>query len=438
MFKIYPFQYYYNRYNTNSTAYIPLSFYSHFSHLLSARQEERYFRYIDLHLNNNNESKRNFSIMWYYTLLLLLGACSSKSILDNYYQPEQVHISFGAKTNDIVATWSTFNDTESIVRYGVSSPDQETSGSSEVFVDGGNMKRRQWIHRATMKDLKFDTHYVYQVGSEDGWSEQFTFKTPPAGEDWPVRIAIYGDMGLNGSKSLPFLRREVAEGRYDLILHVGDFAYDMQEREGRVGDAFMRLLQPLAARVPYMTCPGNHESAYNFSHYSSRFTMPGPNSNLYYSFDVGPIHFVSISTEVYYFTEYGIKLMVEQYEWLKRDLTIANMDVNRRVRPWVIVFGHRPMYCSNSDDVDCSVEYTRTGFLGLFGQYPYCHVPTYIVESTDIYRLYCGHHEYLSGSSCCHFDIDVRGDSHHTTAWWNAMKLLESVRYTFFFLMEPK
>ncbi|CAH0755502.1 unnamed protein product [Diatraea saccharalis] len=275
-----------------------------------------------------------------------------------------------AKTNDIVATWSTFNDTESIVRYGVSSPDQETSGSSEVFVDGGNMKRRQWIHRATMKDLKFDTHYVYQVGSEDGWSEQFTFKTPPAGEDWPVRIAIYGDMGLNGSKSLPFLRREVAEGRYDLILHVGDFAYDMQEREGRVGDAFMRLLQPLAARVPYMTCPGNHESAYNFSHYSSRFTMPGPNSNLYYSFDVGPIHFVSISTEVYYFTEYGIKLMVEQYEWLKRDLTIANMDVNRRVRPWVIVFGHRPMYCSNSDDVDCSVEYTRTGFLGLFALEP--------------------------------------------------------------------
>ncbi|RVE46785.1 hypothetical protein evm_008569 [Chilo suppressalis] len=28
------------------------------------------------------------------------------------------------------------------------------------------------------------------------------------------------------------------------------------------------------------------------------------------------------------------------------------------------------MYCSNSDDIDCSVEYTRTGFLGLFGLEP--------------------------------------------------------------------
>lgn len=36
---------------------------------------------------------------------------------------------------------------------------------------------------------------VYHVGSVFGWSEQFSFKTPPKGEDWVVRAAIYGDMG---------------------------------------------------------------------------------------------------------------------------------------------------------------------------------------------------------------------------------------------------
>ncbi|OWR54257.1 putative purple acid phosphatase [Danaus plexippus plexippus] len=44
----------------------------------------------------------------------------------------------------------------------------------------------------------------------------------------------------------------------------------------------------------------------------------------------------------------------------------------RRARPWLVMFGHRPMYCSNSDDVDCSVEYTRKGlpFLGLYSLEP--------------------------------------------------------------------
>ena len=29
----------------------------------------------------------------------------------------------------------------------------------------------------------------------------------------------------------------------------------------RVGDAYMNQVQSFAAYVPYMTCPGNHESA---------------------------------------------------------------------------------------------------------------------------------------------------------------------------------
>lgn len=45
-----------------------------------------------------------------------------------------------------------------------------------------------------------------------------------------------------------------------MILHVGDFAYDMHERDGKQGDDFMNLVEPIAANVPYMTCQGNHEA----------------------------------------------------------------------------------------------------------------------------------------------------------------------------------
>lgn len=46
---------------------------------------------------------------------------------------------------------------------------------------------------------------------------------------------------------------------YDAIIHVGDFAYDMNSENALVGDQFMRQIESLAAYVPYMVCAGNHE-----------------------------------------------------------------------------------------------------------------------------------------------------------------------------------
>ncbi len=44
--------------------------------------------------------------------------------------------------------------------------------------------------------------------------------------------------------------------------------------------------------------------------------------NMFYSFDVGPIHFVAMSTEFYYFLDFGIKMVEKQYHWIKRDLQV--------------------------------------------------------------------------------------------------------------------
>ncbi|XP_068632288.1 acid phosphatase type 7 isoform X2 [Battus philenor] len=280
-----------------------------------------------------------------------------------YCQPEQVHISFGSKSNDIMVTWSTFNDTgESRVQYGVDEMNQEAEGGSTLFTDGGPEQRQQYIHRVLLKDLKHNTRYVYHAGSTYGWSEEFWFKTPPAGENWVVRAAIFGDMGNKNAHSLSYLQDEAQRGHFDLIIHVGDFAYDMHDDGARVGDQFMRQLQPLAAVVPYMACPGNHEEAYNFSNYRARFSMPGSHESLFYSYDMGPVHFVSISTEPYYFLRYGLKVLENQFRWLHEDLSQANKQENRLLRPWIVLYGHRPMYCSN-EHVLCWNNYlpTRVG-----------------------------------------------------------------------------
>jgi hypothetical protein len=60
----------------------------------------------------------------------------------------------------------------------------------------------------------------------------------------------------------------------------------------------------------------------NFSDYRARFTMPGDAEGLWYSFNMGPVHFISVSTEVYYFLEYGLKLLTNQYSWLEQDLKV--------------------------------------------------------------------------------------------------------------------
>lgn len=70
----------------------------------------------------------------------------------------------------------------------------------------------------------------------------------------------------------------------------------------------------------------------NFSNYRARFSMPHNTESIMYSFNLGPVHFIGFTTEVYYFMNYGIKTLVSQYEWLEKDLIEANKPENRQVQ----------------------------------------------------------------------------------------------------------
>eukprot|EP00743_Colponemidia_sp_Colp-15_P003432 GILK01003706.1.p1 GENE.GILK01003706.1~~GILK01003706.1.p1 ORF type:complete len:883 (-),score=159.18 GILK01003706.1:160-2808(-) len=63
----------------------------------------------------------------------------------------------------------------------------------------------------------------------------------------------------------------------------------------------------------------------------------GSANNLWYSYDWGSIHFTVMSSEHNFFED------SEQYKWVARDLA----RVDRKVTPWLIFVGHRPMYSSN-------------------------------------------------------------------------------------------
>ena len=104
--------------------------------------------------------------------------------------PEQVHLSIGSNfwltkfrlkiyvdisfflldlgvDNEYVVTWTTFNATslESVVRYGLtrSNLNYANSGNWTLFVDGGGAKRKSYIHRVFLSDLKSNTTYCKNI-----------------------------------------------------------------------------------------------------------------------------------------------------------------------------------------------------------------------------------------------------------------------------------
>lgn len=262
----------------------------------------------------------------------------------------------------MIVTWTTLNYINtSYVEFGINELNYAALGTVKMFKNRMFFARVTWVHQVLLTDLVPGQKYRYRCGSlENGLSEVFTFVAMKDGHDWSPRFAVYGDMGTENAQSLPRLKNDTMLGKYDAILHVGDFAYDMANNDGLVGDLFMNKIQSIAAYVPYMTSVGNHEYHYNFTQYINRFNMPnkdgsfGGDNNFFYSFDIGPVHIISFSTEFYYFFIYGFDQVRRQYEWLEKDLKEANKPENRAQRPWIITMGHRPMYCTNAGSNDCT------------------------------------------------------------------------------------
>ncbi|KAL5987316.1 hypothetical protein ACLOJK_038481 [Asimina triloba] len=226
---------------------------------------------------------------------------------------------------------------------------------------------------------------VEEVGSDSGgWSPTQSFMSHGNSEE--TIAFLFGDMGTTAPYST-FLRlqeeskltvkwilRDIEDlgDKPALVSHIGDISY--ARGYAWLWDTFFMQIEPIASRVPYHVCIGNHEYdwplqpwkpdwSFSVFHkdgggecgvpYSLRFNMPGnsslptgthsPNTrNLYYSFDAGVVHFVYMSTETNFLPG------SDQYNFLKHDLE----NVDRRKTPFVVFQGHRPMYTTSYETRD--------------------------------------------------------------------------------------
>merc|ERR1711907_195710 len=293
--------------------------------------------------------------------------------------------------------WATMENSSapiagSTVQWGTDPDRLDAAAQGEAVLFTSDPHRNFTTHLAVMSNLKPSTRYHYRVGDPTyGWSKTFSFKSQADATTLPGQLpqvhVLMGDMGSAFAYSLceDCTKEErcvctnksagIVSETPDMILHTGDFAYDMDSNGGTTADNFFRNIEPVAASFPYMVSHGNHEDGdVSLAHYTESFRhMPSrtgsvtsvngvaPN-NWYFSWDSGLVHYISISTEIQggaMLTRGGYKLVKDQYEWLEQDLIQANK--NRANVPWIIVNGHRSMYCSCDGDCDGDAAQQRLG-----------------------------------------------------------------------------
>ena len=150
----------------------------------------------------------------------------------------------------------------------------------------------------------------------------------------------------------------------DAVHIAGDLAYAYDSfppgpEEEWIWDAYVQEQTKYALKYPWMTTCGNHEQFANATAYKNRFRMPGiisfvrlsllfnlcssgpesqGNASFFYSYNVGPVHIISFTTDGPPSKQPGSP----QYKWLEADLG----KVDRNLTPWVVFVTHRPVFCS--------------------------------------------------------------------------------------------
>ena len=291
-------------------------------------------------------------------------------------KPEVLHISFGQDpSTEMIILWATKSYVNSHVKYGTRKSQLHVAARSHYshFTETNQYGLQHW-YQAVLTRLKPNTVYFYQV--QAGMASRsliYKFRTLPQQAEqgkWMPKFLVYGDLGLHTQRLESIITEGLTRG-YDAVLHLGDIAYNLFTLQGLVGDNFQKKMEPLAAQLPYLTTPGDHEMPHHFIHYRHRFSMPGvpypmPEEKLWYSLDIGNVHVISYSSEVFFHSQSNIE---KQFQWLVEDLSRAAR--NRLRVPWIIAIGHKPLYCSQSYPQDCNQKKSkvREGFEDLFYTY---------------------------------------------------------------------
>jgi acid phosphatase type 7 len=293
---------------------------------------------------------------------------------------QQVHVAQGTNAGTIIFSWSTRDSTPTTyVRIASGSQWALFSGEAAVFTDSTNI----WYFHSVSVNLIPGNNYNYQVGCQvTGYSSTYNLLVPVDSDS--ANFIIYGDLatGQYGENTWADIVSVAKDLLTQTIIQVGDMAYNLDTNNSVNGDNFMTALEPLASYMPYMVCAGNHETSDNYYNYLQRFMMPG--TKFYHTFTTGYVRFVAVHTEAFLTETYMLNSMLA---FVKQTLNRSPDD--KAKYPWVVVFGHRPMYCTcKASKETCTTEADtiKKSLEGLLYQY---NVDLYVNGHIHNYQRTC-------------------------------------------------
>jgi hypothetical protein len=218
-------------------------------------------------------------------------------------------------------------------------------------------------HKLQLTGLLPNTRYYYAVGTPSttiAGDDRYRFTTPPpAGTAKPTRAWVVGDSGTGTTIASAVKNAYTAwtgSRGTDLWLMLGDNAYTNgtdSEYQTKMFNIFPAMLRSTVL----WPALGNHDgysanSSTQSGPYFNIFTLPKhgdaggapSNTEAYYSFDYGTIHFICLDS-------YGSSRLPgsAMLNWLQDDLSSTN-------QPWTVAFWHHPPYSKGSHDSDTEIE----------------------------------------------------------------------------------
>jgi len=335
--------------------------------------------------------------------LVLVAALCLLSIFANAQESSRPHTTLlrgpylqVATSTSMVVRWRTDVLTRGVVRYGTVPGQPDKSIADSVLTSE---------HKIKISGLEPRTKYYYSIGSwQDTLSTQGNyFVTLPVPKTEALyRIAAIGDCGNNSVNQRNVrdqLMKYLGDKDLDSWILLGDNAYSSGRDAEFQSNFFNVYKETLLPKSPLFPAPGNHDyndgdrfnektaqSTHDVAYYQD-FSMPrdgeagglASNTQAFYSFDLGNIHFLSLDS---YGKEDGQYRLYDtagpQVQWIKKDLE-ANTN-----KGWIIAYWHHPPYTmgSHTSDKEMELVHIRENFIQ-------------ILERYGVDLILCGHsHDY--------------------------------------------
>ena len=248
---------------------------------------------------------------------------------------------------------------------------------SEEYEDG---KYRRVAYFYKIEHMELDRSYEWSVKA-DNLLGPFQIKLSDKSDFHEFRYLLVSNLDASdGANAVHKSLSELNWTRYDALLHNGNFAFDLQDREGLNGDLFFKSFAQICSQVPTLIVPGQRDSHDDYRMLNFRFRMPGSQqrdwSNSLYHVVQGANIFVMLSGQAFVLAPTETKR--QMIDRIRQLLT---------ARPFIfkIVVVSSSFYCLPLD-AECGANtYQLAPLISLFLS---CKVSLVLSSQKDVYHRY--------------------------------------------------